>query len=151
MDKIKSKKPSILLIEDDPADQLLVKRALEESKISHDLYIVEDGEEALDFLLKRNKYEKNNVLLPELILLDINLPIIDGKEVLREIRKNALLKHIIVIALSTSCHEEEILQTYQIGVNSYIKKPDTLEGYINIIKGINLYWFEISHLPLRER
>ncbi len=148
MKKIKGRLPVILLVEDDPGDQELVRRALEEAKIRNKLYVVENGDEAMNFLNHRGIYEDPETSpVPDLILLDLNLPGMDGKELLKNIRKNPDLKRLVVIVLTTSRHEEDILSSYESGVNSYINKPVNYEDFIELVKVIDTYWFQIVILP----
>ncbi len=145
---INGKPGVILLVEDDPADQELTRRAFKNGKVENELRIVGDGEEALDYLLRRGKYEYPETSpRPNLILLDLNLPKIDGKEVLTEIRNTPGLRCLPVIALTTSRQEEDIVRTYDLGVNSYITKPVTPSEFIRIVEGLENYWFQIVVLP----
>ena len=114
----------ILLIEDNPADQEIAKRALDQVGLPHSLHIVEDGREALDYLCRRRDYsDKRDAPSPDLILLDLNLPKIDGKQVLKEIQENKELRLIPVIVLSTSDHDKDIVDAYEVGAKSYIRNP----------------------------
>ncbi|MBI1785608.1 response regulator [Candidatus Sumerlaeota bacterium] len=144
-----SEKPAIiLLVEDDPGDQELTRRALEEGKIRNELYIVEDGEEAMDYLYHREKFA-NPVTSPrpDLILLDLNLPKLNGKQVLEKIRQDPELRRLAVVVLTTSRHEEDVLRTYDLGVNSYINKPVDLEQLTKLIHALEAYWFQVVVLP----
>jgi len=139
---------TILLADDDAEDRMLAKDALQESRLSNGVHFVEDGEELLDYLLHKGKYsnaEKHPT--PGLILLDLNMPKKDGREALKEIKANAHLKHIPVVVLTTSKAEEDILKTYNLGVNSFITKPVTFESLVNVMKTLCKYWFEIVELP----
>jgi len=148
MKEINGRPAIILLVEDDPGDQELTRRALGEAKIRNELYIVEDGEEALDFLNHRGIYEALETSpVPDLILLDLNLPGMDGKELLKNIRKNPDLKRLVVIALTTSREEEDIFSSYEAGVNSYINKPVNPKDFIELVKVLDTYWFQIVLLP----
>jgi len=138
----------ILLVEDDPGDQELTRRALEEHFDSLDLRIANDGEEAIDYLLKRGSYQDSlDAPRPDLILLDLNMPKIDGKQVLAELKKQQTLKGIPVVVLTTSQRDEDIVQSYALGCNSFITKPVTAEGFWNAMKQLSIYWFELVHLP----
>lgn len=147
-----SEKPVIILLaEDDPGDQELTRRALNEGKIANDLHIVSDGEQALDYLYRRGKYEDpSSSPRPSLILLDLNMPIIDGRQVLSEIKSDPKLSVIPVIALTTSKQETDILKSYQHGVNSYITKPVNIDEFISVIMSLEDYWFRIVRIPKEE-
>ena len=138
----------ILMAEDDPDDRMLAKEALEESRLANRLEFVEDGEELVDYLQRRGKYaDLNGSPLPGLILLDLNMPRKDGREALREIKADSCLRRIPVVVLTTSKAEEDVCRTYDLGVNSYITKPVTFDGMVEIMKTLGKYWFEIVELP----
>lgn len=141
----------ILVADDDEEDRMLIQDAMEESKLLNPLHFVVDGQEVMDYLLRKGKFadsEKNP--LPGLILLDLNMPKMDGREVLREIKNNPELRSIPIIVLTTSKAEEDILRTYDLGVNSYITKPVTFDGLVDIVKNLGKYWFEIVSIPFSE-
>ena len=120
----KAKPAVILLAEDDRGDQELTRRALEEGKIRNDLRVVEDGEEALAYLYRRGKYKDPATSpRPDLLLLDLNLPRVDGREVLERVRADSKLRRMAVVVLTTSRQEEDILRSYELGCNSFITKP----------------------------
>ena len=128
----------------------MTRRALEQSRIRNDLYIVEDGEEALDYLLRRGKYEDPaSSPKPDLMLLDLNMPKMDGKQLLKQMRADPNLRRIPVVALTTSKQESDIIRTYDLGANSYIVKPVDMDQFINAIKVLKDYWFQIVVLPPR--
>lgn len=128
----------------------MTQRALEQSRIRNELYIVEDGEEALDYLLRRGKYEDPaSSPKPDLMLLDLNMPKVDGKRVLEQMRADPNLRRVPVVALTTSRQEQDIISTYDLGVNSYIVKPVNMDQFINAIKVLKDYWFQIVVLPPR--
>jgi CheY-like chemotaxis protein len=140
----------ILYAEDDPEDRMLVKDALEESRLANELHFVEDGVELMDYLCRRGKYEKlSKTKLPGLILLDLNMPKKDGREAIKEIKADPSLKHIPIVVLTTSEAEEDILRTYSLGASSFITKPVTFESLVQIIKVLGKYWFEIVELPVK--
>ena len=143
------KKPvTILMADDDADDRLLTREALEENPIAFDLYFVEDGEELMDYLNQRGKYTNPaKSPRPNLILLDLNMPKKDGREAIKEIKAVPALKRIPIIVLTTSQAEEDILQTYDLGVSSYITKPVTFDALVNVTKIIGNYWFETVKLP----
>ena len=144
-------KPAVILLaEDDRGDQELTRRALEQSRIRNDLYIVEDGEEALDYLLRRGRYEDPaSSPKPDLMLLDLNMPKMDGKQLLKQMRADPNLRRIPVVALTTSKQESDIIRTYDLGANSYIVKPVDMDQFVNAIKVLKDYWFQIVVLPPR--
>ncbi|MFC2107148.1 response regulator [Bacteroidota bacterium] len=135
----------ILLVEDNPGDIKLTKVALEEFKILNKLNVVTDGVEALDYLFKRNKYL--NAETPDLILLDLNLPKKDGREVLDEIKSDDVLKSIPVVILSTSENEDDVNNAYNRHANCYITKPIDLDQFIKVIKSMQNFWLSIVKLP----
>jgi chemotaxis family two-component system response regulator Rcp1 len=135
----------ILMIEDNAGDFVLTKEALENSKLLNYLHHVEDGIEAMAFLHQEGIYK--NYQLPGLILLDLNLPKKDGREVLAEIKSDPKLKHIPVVILTSSEAETDILQSYQIHANCYITKPVDLDQFMKTIKGIGDFWFSVVKLP----
>lgn len=138
----------ILLADDDPDDRLLVKEAFEENYLLNPLETVEDGEELMDYLYKRGKFAETAVR-PSLILLDLNMPRKSGIEALREIKADASLRTIPVIVLTTSKAEEDILRTYDLGVNSFVVKPVTFESLVELVKQLGKYWFQLVELPAR--
>lgn len=139
---------TILLADDDPDDRQLSREALAECRLANDIHFVEDGEQLLDYLLRRGEYVRlADDPLPGLILLDLNMPRKDGREALKEIKADPRLRRIPIVVLTTSKAEEDILRTYDLGVNSYITKPVTFESLVEIIKVLGRYWFEIVELP----
>jgi len=138
----------ILIADDDEEDRMLVEEAMEESRLRNPLRFVEDGEEAMDYLYNRGKYaNKEEFPAPGLILLDLNMPKKDGRQVLKEIKKDPKFRSIPIVVLTTSQAEEDIIKTYDLGVNSYITKPVTFDGLVNIIQNLGKYWFEIVSIP----
>lgn len=147
----KQREAVILLVEDDPADQRITQRAFERGRLRNKLHIVPDGAEALDYLYRRGKYEDPKLSpRPDLILLDLNLPKLSGRDVMEELNADPSLKRIAVTVLTTSAQEEDIIQSYDLGVNSYITKPVTWEGFMKVVETIEEYWFEIVELPPKE-
>ncbi len=136
---------NILLIEDNPGDILLTQEAFNECKGIHVINYVKDGIEAIKYLRKDGEYV--NVCTPDLILLDLNLPKKDGREVLEEIKKDDELKSIPVIILSTSRNENDIHRTYELKANCYISKPVELDSFFNIIMELDHFWFNTVKLP----
>jgi CheY-like chemotaxis protein len=137
----------ILLVEDSPSDTDLTIEAFREGKIPSNLSHVEDGVEAMDFLGRRNAYV--NAPRPDLILLDLNLPRKDGREVLSELKSNPKLRTIPVVVLTTSKDEQDIAKAYQLQANCYIPKPVDFEQFINVIRAIENFWLTVATLPQR--
>lgn len=138
----------VLLVEDNPGDVRLTKEALKEGKLLNELTVVGDGVEALSFLRKEGKYA--DALQPELILLDLNLPKKDGREVLAEIKADPRLRRIPVVVLTTSSAEEDILKIYDLHANCYITKPVDLEQFMRVVKSIEDFWVSVVKLPSYE-
>jgi CheY-like chemotaxis protein len=144
---MKDSKPiTILLADDDEDDRLLVKEAFEENHLINELATVEDGEELMDFLHKRGKFA-DSTIMPGLILLDLNMPRKSGLEALREIKSDEKLRRLPVVILTTSKAEEDIIRSYDLGVNSFIVKPVSFEALVELIKELDKYWFQIVELP----
>jgi len=142
------KPADILLVEDNPGDVRLAQETLKESKVSNQLHVVEDGVEALAYLRKKGKYRE--AVRPDLILLDLNLPKKDGKEVLAEIKEDPDLKRIPVVVLTISSDEADILKTYNLHANCYITKPVNINQFHKVVKAIDNFWFAIVKLPPKE-
>ncbi len=139
----------ILLVEDNPGDVRLTREALKDGKVANTLHVVEDGEQALAFLQKKGAFA--DAVRPDLILLDLNLPKIDGREVLREIKNDDDLKRIPVVILTTSSAEEDVFRTYSNYANCYITKPIGFDQFISVVKSIEDFWLSIVKLPDRGR
>lgn len=138
----------ILLVEDSPEDFEATRRALNKSGLKNPIYRCADGDEALDFLYRRGEYgDAAKAPRPGIILLDLNLPGTDGREVLSEIKKDDLLKQIPVIVLTTSTDDRDVDACYRAGANSYIQKPVDMDGFIRAIERLNDFWFEVVILP----
>jgi two-component system, response regulator len=138
----------VLMADDDADDRLMAQEAFEEARLVNPLYFVEDGEQLLDYLYRRGQYTAPEAApMPGLILLDLNMPKKDGRQALQEIKADATLRHIPIVVLTTSKAEEDILRTYDLGVSSFITKPVSFEGLVDIVKGLMRYWFEIVTLP----
>ncbi len=141
----------ILLADDDDDDALLTKKALKESRVCNKMYRVKNGEELMDFLTHNGRYEdKEKAPPPALILLDLNMPKKDGREALKEIKNDPKLRSIPITILTTSKAEEDIVRSYDLGVNSFITKPVDLKGFFNVVKEISNYWFEVVELPRQD-
>lgn len=142
----------ILIADDDEDDQLFTREAFEESKMSVDLRFVGDGIELLDYLKQRNKYANPaDCPSPSLILLDLNMPKMDGREALKEIKSDQNLRTIPVVALTTSKAEQDVLKTYELGINSFVTKPVAITDFIEIAKTLGHYWLEIVQLPQNQK
>jgi CheY-like chemotaxis protein len=139
---------NVLLAEDDPDDRYLISEALDESRLNIHLYIVEDGDELLDYLYRRDKYaDESQWPTPGLILLDLNMPRKDGREALIEIKADPRLRRIPVVVLTTSRAEEDIARTYDTGISGYIQKPVSFTGLLEVMNAIGLYWLQVAKLP----
>jgi CheY-like chemotaxis protein len=148
MNKKKGNAITILLADDDPDDRMLAKEAFVESRLRNQLEMVEDGEELMDYLHNRGKYSGTSKKpRPDLILLDLNMPRKDGREALREIKSSPDLRRIPIVVLTTSKADEDIIRTYDLGVNSFITKPVTFEALVEVLTALGRYWFEIVELP----
>jgi chemotaxis family two-component system response regulator Rcp1 len=147
MNLSQSKPIEILLVEDSPSDAALTIEALKEGKIANRLTHVEDGVEAMDFLRRRGKYE--DAARPDLIMLDLNLPRKDGRDVLAEIKTDPDLKIIPIIVLTTSRADEDILRSYELNANCYITKPVDFDHFIGVIKSIENFWLTVVTLPVK--
>ena len=137
----------VVLLEDDPGDQELTIRALEDTDIRVDVRVAFDGGEALNYLRHEGKYKGTDVPFPDLILLDLNMPRVDGKQVLRELRADPRLRRVPVVALATSRSVEDIVATYDLGANSFITKPAGIAELAETMKQLQRYWFRIVALP----
>lgn len=135
----------VLLVEDDPADELITREAFQDNKIGNTLYVVRDGQEALDFLFRRGKYP--DAVRPDLILLDLNLPKYDGREVLQVIKNDEGLASIPVVVLTTSSAEEDILRSYRLHANAYVTKPVDLDQFVAAIRQIDDFFLTVVRLP----
>ena len=135
----------ILLVEDNPADVRLTREALKDGKLSNNLNVVEDGAEAMYFLRKEGKYA--SVQLPDLILLDLNLPKEDGRQALSEIKSDDNLKHLPVVIVTSSRSEEDILRSYNLHANCYVTKPIDMDQFNKVVNAIQEFWFTIVKLP----
>ncbi len=144
----RSKPAVILLAEDDPGDQKLARRALEKGRIRNDLRVVGDGEEALDYLLHRGAYAAPGAApRPDLLLLDLNMPKLDGRQVLEAIRGRPELARMRVVVLTTSGQEADVERCYGLGAHSYVQKPLALPDFMRVLQALGEYWLEIVVLP----
>ena len=135
----------ILLIEDNPGDVRLTRLALKGGKILNNINVVMDGAEAMDYLLKKGKY--SDAVRPDLIILDLNLPKKDGRQVLKEIKDNDSLRRIPIVVLTTSRDEQDVLKSYNLHANAYITKPLDLDQFIDVVRSIETFWVSVVRLP----
>ena len=135
----------ILLVEDNPGDHRLTKEALHEGKVYNNLHWAQDGVEAIEFLKRRGKYK--DAPRPDIILLDLNLPKKDGRQVLSEIKQDDDLRYIPVVILTTSKAEEDVLKSYHLHANCYVTKPVDLDKFITVVQSIDRFWLTIVTLP----
>ena len=142
---------NILMADDDPDDCLLVRHALEQSRLAGTLRFVSDGEELLDYLHRHAKCRSDDITLrPDLIFLDLNMPRKDGREALREIKTDASLKRIPIVVLTTSKVREDVLDSYLLGANSFVTKPASFESLREILETVVTYWFDTVRLPPKD-
>jgi CheY-like chemotaxis protein len=144
----KAKPITILMADDDADDRQMTREAFEQARVANDLRFVENGAELMDYLHHRDKF-KDPALSPPpgLILLDLNMPQKDGREALREIKADPRLKSIRIVVMTTSTAEEDVCRTYQLGAESFITKPVTFSGLVDVIQAMGRYWLEIVELP----
>jgi two-component system, chemotaxis family, response regulator Rcp1 len=142
---VENRPVEILLVEDNPGDERLTREALKEGKVYSNLHWVKDGVEAMQFLRRQGKYP--DVPTPDIILLDLNLPKKDGREVLQDIKNDDKLKRIPVVVLTTSKAEEDVLRSYNLHANCYVTKPVDLEKFIVVVKSIDVFWLTVVTLP----
>ena len=135
----------ILLVEDNPGDVRLTREALKEGKIRNNLNVASDGVEALRYLRREGPYA--GAARPDLILLDLNLPRMDGREVLQAVKMDPSLRHIPVVVLTSSAAEQDIVRAYDLHANCYVSKPVDLDQFIHVVKSIEDFWFNIVKLP----
>jgi CheY-like chemotaxis protein len=138
----------VLLVEDDAGDQELTRRALTEGLLRVDLRIVSNGEEALNYLYHRGQHgDPARSPAPDLVLLDLNMPGLDGRDVLRVVKADEALKSLPIVVLTTSRLEADILRSYDLGCNSFVTKPVGVEGFVRAVQDLGAYWFELTTLP----
>lgn len=141
------KPPVVLLAEDDPGDQELTRRALEDEIPDAILYTVSDGEEAMEYLRCQGRYAESVNPRPDVLLLDLNMPRLDGRQVLDLIRKSSDLRGLPVIVMTTSQQKEDIKRSYELGCNSYITKPIDIAPFLHAVRELGSYWFGVASLP----
>ncbi|MCX4187562.1 response regulator [Methylophaga sp. OBS4] len=138
----------ILLVEDSPDDEALALRAFKKSNMGNEIIIAHDGEEALNYLFGRGQYaDRNAAVMPAVVLLDLKLPKIDGLEVLRQIRSNPTTKRLPVVILTSSKHEEDLVKSYNLGANSYVRKPVDFNEFVDAVGQLGMYWLLLNELP----
>jgi chemotaxis family two-component system response regulator Rcp1 len=139
---------AILLVEDNPADIQITKRAMRDGGLPVELIVVRDGQEAVDYLLRQGSYDaRTDWRRPDLILLDLNLPRLTGRDVLQQVRGHDNLRVVPVVILSTSKRQEDIADLYQLGANTYIEKPQDFNRFVDVLKVIQRYWLDAALLP----
>jgi CheY-like chemotaxis protein len=142
-------KKVILLIEDNPDDEELTLRALGRNLIANEVIVARDGEEALDFIFGRGAWDKRDPAdLPALILLDLNLPKVDGLSVLRQIRADDRTRRAPVVILTSSSEQQDLIKGYDLGANSYVRKPVAFEEFVEAVRQLGLYWLVLNELPV---
>ena len=139
----------VLLVEDDPGDVLLIREAFEDNKVANRLHVVADGVEALDFMRQQNGYA--DAPRPDLVLLDLNLPRKDGREVLAEVKNDDTLRTIPVVVLTTSQAEEDVLRSYDLHANAYVTKPVDFDRFIGVVRQIDQFFVSVVKLPTNNR
>jgi len=139
----------VLLVEDNPGDVRLMVEALKDAKVNNNLHVVCNGEEAMEFLQREGDYA--GAVVPDLVMLDLNLPKKDGREVLAEIKEDPDLKHIPVVVITTSAAEEDILKSYKLHANCYITKPVNFEQFIKVVHSIEDFWLTVVRLPKNNK
>jgi len=145
-----SNEVEILLVEDNPSDLEVALRALKEQNLCNNVHVARDGEEALDFIFCRGPHaERRQDALPRLMLLDLKLPLIDGLEVLRQVRADARTRHVPVVVLTSSTEERDVVESYALGVNSYIAKPVDFDQFSDAMKSIGMYWLLLNRPPAK--
>jgi len=148
MSEVVAKAVQLLLVEDNPGDVRLTQEAFKDSHVHCDLHVVTDGEQALDFLFRRGAFQ--NAPKPDLILLDLNLPRRNGREVLAELKRDSVLSSIPVVILTTSQAEEDVARAYQLHANCYISKPVDFEQFMKVVRCIDEFWLTVVRLPPTE-
>jgi len=144
-----NQKRSILLVEDNPDDEELTLRALNRNLIANDVVVAHDGEEALDFIFGRGAWAgRDPADLPALILLDLNLPVLDGLGVLRQIRADERTRRAPVVILTSSNEQRDLVSSYDLGANSYVRKPVEFEEFVEAVRQLGVYWLVLNELPV---
>jgi two-component system response regulator len=140
----------ILLVEDNPRDEALTLRALKKNNIVNEVIVAHDGVEALEFFFGTGKYEGRQMAMPQLVLLDLKLPRVDGLDVLRKMRSDERLKRLPVVVFTSSSEEEDMIKSYDLGANSYVRKPVEFEQFVEATKQLGLYWLVLNQVATME-
>ncbi len=143
-----SRPVEILLVEDNPGDIMLTQQAFKQARLANNIHVARDGESALEMLYKQGEY--TDMVTPDIVLLDLNLPKKDGREVLEEVKEDAVLKHIPVVVLSSSKADQDVIKTYNLHANSYIIKPVNMEKFFEVVSAIEHFWFTVVTLPKEQ-
>jgi two-component system response regulator len=142
----------ILLVEDNPDDELLTLRAFERSRVANEIVVVRDGEEALDFLFLTGRHaQRDATRMPEVVLLDLKLPKLDGLEVLRRLRAEPRTRRLPVVVLTSSNEQRDLIATYDLGANSFVRKPVDFEQFADAVRHLGLYWLVLNENPPADR
>jgi len=140
---------TVLMADDDPDDRFLAREALDEARVNTDLHFVNDGKALLDYLHRRGEYERDEAApRPCLILLDLNMPKMDGREALRQIKADPALRRIPIVILTTSSLEDDVRRCYDLGANAYVTKPMSFDGLVEVMRTLDAFWFNIVKLPV---
>jgi len=140
--------PTILIVDDDPADQFLVQEAMKCANLNYDLRLVSDGDEAIEYLYRRGRYaDQRKAPRPDLILLDLNMPRFSGRNVAKALKNDAQLRRIPIVVLTTSGQEEDVEELYGIGINAYMQKPMHFDQFTAALRDLSAYWLERVSLP----
>ncbi len=138
----------VLLVEDNPDDEALTLRALRKHNLANDIVVARDGQEALDFLFAEGDYsERDKSILPQVILLDLKLPKVDGLQVLERLRAAEHTRHVPVVVLTSSNQEQDMIRSYDLGANSYVRKPVDFEQFLEAARQLGLYWLVLNDVP----
>ncbi len=144
-----NRRAAILMADDDPDDRELTRKALSVASVDFDFQTVDNGEELLAYLRRHPRGKARAPRWPDLILLDLNMPVMDGREALAEIKKDQDLRRIPIIVLTTSDADSDVVDSYELGANSYLTKPGTFQELVQMVKQVEQYWFELVQLPAR--
>lgn len=138
----------LLLVEDNPDDEVLTMRALRKHNLANEIVVVRDGQEALDFLFGMGEYRsRDSSILPQVILLDLKLPKVDGLQVLEQLRTNVKTRFVPVVILTSSVEEQDMIRSYDLGANSYVRKPVDFTQFLNAARQLGLYWLILNEVP----
>ena len=137
----------ILVVDDDPDDQLLIREALDEARVQTDVQVVNDGLELLDYLRRGGRFSRIDTPQPDLILLDLNMPRMGGHEVLQTLKADPELRKIPIVVLTTSKRDEDVQRSYEFGANTFITKPNSFPELVDVVQALEKYWFRVAELP----